>query len=83
MGDSGTDAGEIMIDAAEQLNAWSKLAYVTPGLQIPLGNVLRTWRRAALLDWAHRHDAWIFEDDYGILYHRVTGGSAQAAGWTR
>lgn len=40
------------------------LVCVTPSHQFPLGVVLAPPRRAALLDYARRHDAWILEDDY-------------------
>lgn len=40
------------------------LAVVTPGQQAPLGMTMSLPRRAALLDWARRNDAWIVEDDY-------------------
>lgn len=40
------------------------LALVTAGQQAPLGPTLSLARRARLLDWARRADAWIIEDDY-------------------
>lgn len=40
------------------------LICVTPAHQFPLGVVLGPNRRAALLAYANRHDAWILEDDY-------------------
>ncbi len=42
----------------------ARLALVTPSHQAPLGAVLSPRRRAALLEWADRSDAWIVEDDY-------------------
>ena len=42
----------------------ARLAYVTPSHQFPLGGRMSLPRRLALLDWAHRHDALIIEDDY-------------------
>lgn len=41
-----------------------KLVYVTPSHQFPLGVRLSAARRAALLEWARRNDAFILEDDY-------------------
>ena len=38
--------------------------YVTPSHQFPMGVTLSMARRAALLQWARQHQAWIFEDDY-------------------
>lgn len=42
----------------------ARLAYVTPSHQYPLGGVMPFRRRAALLDWAARAEAWVIEDDY-------------------
>lgn len=41
-----------------------RLVYVTPSHQFPSGVVLSYPRRRALLAWARRHDAMIFEEDY-------------------
>ena len=41
---------------------------VTPAHQFPTGAVLHPDRRAALVDWARRHDATILEDDYDAEY---------------
>ncbi|MGA8476182.1 MAG: PLP-dependent aminotransferase family protein [Candidatus Cybelea sp.] len=40
------------------------LAYVTPSHQFPLGGTMPLARRAQLLDWARRVDAYVIEDDY-------------------
>lgn len=45
-----------------------KLAYVTPAHQYPSGVVMSLTRRLALLDWARRVGALIFEDDYDGEY---------------
>lgn len=42
----------------------ARLAYVTPSHQFPLGGTLSLSRRAQILDWARRVDAYIIEDDY-------------------
>lgn len=42
----------------------ASLAYVTPSHQFPLGGALPLARRTELLDWAHRTDAYVVEDDY-------------------
>jgi GntR family transcriptional regulator/MocR family aminotransferase len=42
----------------------ARLAYVTPPHQYPTGAALAPERRAALLEWAERRDAWVIEDDY-------------------
>ena len=45
-----------------------RLAYVTPGHQFPMGITMSLTRRLQLLEWAHRSDAVIFEDDYDSEY---------------
>ncbi|GLQ99266.1 PLP-dependent aminotransferase family protein [Dyella mobilis] len=42
----------------------ARLACVTPSHQFPSGFVMSAERRTALLEWAHRQDTWILEDDY-------------------
>ena len=42
----------------------TRLIYVTPAHQLPLGMTMSMPRRLALLEWARRHDATIIEDDY-------------------
>lgn len=44
--------------------AAAKAIYVTPSHQFPTGSVMSLPRRLQLLEWAHRHEAWILEDDY-------------------
>jgi GntR family transcriptional regulator / MocR family aminotransferase len=46
------------------LPADARLVYVTPSHQYPLGTPMSLARRAALLDWAERHEAVVIEDDY-------------------
>ena len=41
-----------------------RLVCVTPSHQFPTGALMSLPRRLALLEYAHRHDCWIFEDDY-------------------
>jgi GntR family transcriptional regulator / MocR family aminotransferase len=49
-----------------------KIIYVTPSHQFPLGMTMSLARRAALIDFAHIHDAYIFEDDHNSEF-RFTG----------
>ncbi|CAN7752025.1 PLP-dependent aminotransferase family protein [Variovorax sp. LjRoot130] len=42
----------------------TRLAYVTPSHQFPLGGVLPIGRRLELLRWARTNGAWVVEDDY-------------------
>jgi GntR family transcriptional regulator/MocR family aminotransferase len=46
----------------------ARLALVTPSHQYPLGGVMSWTRRAALLAWASRTNAWVIEDDYDGEY---------------
>jgi GntR family transcriptional regulator/MocR family aminotransferase len=46
----------------------SRLVYVTPGHQFPLGITMSLPRRLALLEWARKSCALIFEDDYDSEY---------------
>ncbi|MFD3406306.1 PLP-dependent aminotransferase family protein [Kribbella sp. NPDC058693] len=48
----------------DRIPAGTRLVYVTPSHQFPLGMPLSDSRRTALLAWAARHDAAIVEDDY-------------------
>jgi GntR family transcriptional regulator/MocR family aminotransferase len=54
----------------------TKLVYVTPAHQFPLGMVMSLARRAALLEWARRNNAAIVEDDYDSEF-RFSGGTVQ------
>jgi GntR family transcriptional regulator / MocR family aminotransferase len=56
----------IVVTALEQTGAGAVL--VTPAHQFPTGVVLAPDRRAELLDWADREDAWVIEDDYDAEY---------------
>jgi len=40
------------------------LIFTTPSHQQPLGTTMSLVRRLTLLDYAHKNDAWIIEDDY-------------------
>jgi GntR family transcriptional regulator / MocR family aminotransferase len=55
------DADGLMVDA---LPRHTRLVYVTPSHQYPLGMSMTLSRRVALLAWAERHHAAIIEDDY-------------------
>ncbi len=46
----------------------ARLAYVTPAHQFPLGATMSLARRLALLEWARRSAALVFEDDYDGEY---------------
>jgi GntR family transcriptional regulator/MocR family aminotransferase len=42
----------------------SRVAFVTPSHQFPLGVTMTVGRRLALIEWARRSGSWIIEDDY-------------------
>ena len=46
----------------------SRLVYVTPGHQFPLGITMSLPRRLQLLEWARKTGGLIFEDDYDSEY---------------
>jgi GntR family transcriptional regulator/MocR family aminotransferase len=56
----------------DRLPAGTRMVYVTPSHQFPLGMRMSESRRIALLTWAARHDAAIVEDDYDSEF-RFTG----------
>ncbi|HLI94576.1 MAG TPA: PLP-dependent aminotransferase family protein [Candidatus Baltobacteraceae bacterium] len=60
------DAEGIGVDDRRMRGA--RLVFVTPGHQSPLGVTMSLRRRLALLEWAQRNEALIFEDDYDSEY---------------
>ncbi|HWW56573.1 MAG TPA: PLP-dependent aminotransferase family protein, partial [Sphingopyxis sp.] len=71
------DAKGIRVDLGVRAAPDAALAIVTPGQQAPTGVTLSPERRAALLTWAAREDAWVIEDDY--LSELQLGGRAAPA----
>ncbi len=65
------DAEGLDVQAGERLAPRARLAYVTPSHQYPLGFTLSLERRASLLEWAERRDAWIIEDDYDSEFRYI------------
>jgi GntR family transcriptional regulator / MocR family aminotransferase len=61
---TGVPVDEDGLDTSRLPRRAPKLICVTPSHQFPLGSVLSLARRAALLAYAERHQAWILEDDY-------------------
>jgi GntR family transcriptional regulator/MocR family aminotransferase len=64
----GTEVIGVPVDdeglVVDAIPAGTRVVYVTPSHQFPLGMSMSLARRMALLDWAHRADAAIIEDDY-------------------
>ncbi|WP_233262291.1 PLP-dependent aminotransferase family protein [Vitiosangium sp. GDMCC 1.1324] len=65
------DAEGMDVEAASRLRPDARLAVVTPSSQLPLGVGMSLRRRRALLEWAERRNAWIFEDDYDSEFRYV------------
>jgi GntR family transcriptional regulator/MocR family aminotransferase len=62
------DAEGLIVDAIPRD---TRLVYITPSHQYPLGMSMSLARRMALLEWADRHDAAIIEDDYDSEFRFV------------
>jgi GntR family transcriptional regulator/MocR family aminotransferase len=63
------DDNGICVDVLNRIKAKGAVVYVTPSHQYPSGVTLPTDRRIKLIDWAHRTDSWIIEDDYDSEFH--------------
>jgi len=66
------DAEGLNLEEGEHRWPSPRLVYVTPAHQFPLGVTMTLARRLALLEWAQRVGAVVFEDDYDSEY-RYTG----------
>jgi GntR family transcriptional regulator/MocR family aminotransferase len=68
MAAAGAKVVPVPVDAegvlVERLPRNARVICVTPSHQFPLGSVMSTRRRAALLEFAQLHDAVVIEDDY-------------------
>jgi GntR family transcriptional regulator/MocR family aminotransferase len=71
------DAKGLVVERLERTKANAVL--ITPAHQFPTGSVLAPERRAALLNWAARRQAFVIEDDYDaeFRYDREPIGSLQ------
>lgn len=58
------DADGLVVDRGRELAPNARLALVTPACEWPMGVPMVLRRRLELLDWAHKSDAWIIEDDF-------------------
>lgn len=58
------DGNGLDVAAGERVAPEARMAYVTPSHQFPLGMVMSADRRLALIEWAHRAEGWVLEDDY-------------------
>ncbi|MFP1755434.1 MocR-like pyridoxine biosynthesis transcription factor PdxR [Lonsdalea quercina] len=62
------DRDGMNISIGKELAPDARFALVTPAHQSPLGSALSTLRRAELLEWAQKSNAFIIEDDYDSEY---------------
>ena len=60
----GIDQEGLVVSALIKRRLRPRLVYVTPSHQCPLGMPMSLSRRLQLIDFAHRMNAWILEDDY-------------------
>ena len=66
------DGEGLSVEALPKRGGRIRAVYVTPSHQFPLGSAMTAARRRALLDWAARRGAWVFEDDYDSEYRYVS-----------
>ena len=60
----GIDQEGLVVSTLIKRRLRPRLVYVTPSHQCPLGMAMSLSRRLQLIDFAHRMNAWILEDDY-------------------
>ena len=63
------DAQGIRIESLQNAAQPAKAIFLTPSHQFPTGATLALDRRLAIIEWAHRNQAWIIEDDYDSEFH--------------
>ncbi|HEV7378075.1 MAG TPA: PLP-dependent aminotransferase family protein, partial [Pyrinomonadaceae bacterium] len=56
------------VQNARKRSLKTRLIYVTPSHQFPLGVTMSLARRLSLLEWARERDAFVIEDDYNSEY---------------
>lgn len=66
------DGAGLIVDQGLARARNARAAVVTPAHQSPMCVSLSLPRRLALLAWAKRKDAWVFEDDYDGEYRYVS-----------
>ncbi|WP_412747203.1 PLP-dependent aminotransferase family protein [Krasilnikovia sp. MM14-A1004] len=62
----GVDADGIVVD--ELYRTGARAVVVTPACQFPTGVPLAAHRKAELVEWAHRVDGFVIEDDFESAY---------------
>lgn len=74
------DGEGLSVAAGEARQPRARAVYVTPSHQFPLGVAMTMARRLALIDWAKRVGAWIFEDDYDSEFRHAGAPLASLQG---
>jgi GntR family transcriptional regulator/MocR family aminotransferase len=74
------DGEGLSVAAGEAMRPRARAVYVTPSHQFPLGVAMTMARRLALIDWAKRVGAWIFEDDYDSEFRHAGAPLASLQG---
>ena len=64
----GVDQEGLSVEAGIKAEPNARMVYVTPSHQYPTGVIMSVARRLALIEWAHRANSWILEDDYDSEY---------------
>ncbi len=63
------DEEGLVVSEGQRLSPDAQMVVVTPSHQAPLCVSMSVSRRLALLEWASRTKAWVFEDDYDGEFH--------------
>jgi GntR family transcriptional regulator/MocR family aminotransferase len=66
------DSDGLSVAAGMKLKSNARVAFVSPSHQYPLGVTMGATRRFQLLEWAHKTESWIVEDDYDSEYRYDT-----------
>src|ERR1700693_5312268 len=64
----GMNIAELVDGGRTERGQNTRVVYITPSHQYPLGMAMSATRRMLLLQWAARTGAWIIEDDYDSEY---------------
>ncbi len=63
------DEHGMQVDRILDMPNAAKAVFLTPSHQFPSGTSLSLERRLSIIEWAHRHQGWIIEDDYDSEFH--------------
>lgn len=74
------DEHGLVINQASSRANTPKVIYLTPSYQFPKGITMSLTRRLEILEFAAKHDCWIFEDDYDSEFRYDTTPLASLQG---